>query len=154
MKRRVLSLILLLLITNISTAQERKPNHVFMEFLGNAVCVSLNYERSIDDYWTLRSGVGIIPSTPSNSLVFPILANRRIYWGRNYFELGVGASIFWAKLDFGSSRIIKTSFFLLTGQAGFCYHITENTTGRLSFTPFTDGENVIPFFGLSFGYSF
>jgi len=124
-------------------------NLIFGELGGNGGALSINYERYLTDYLSLRAGIGT--GIISFSASFPIMIN---YSYKNLLEFGLGIVLFTGAAT-GDFRIRflnkKESGLLLSSVIGF-KRITKSNIFKLSLTPFynPDGSK----WGLSGGISF
>jgi len=134
------------------------PNTIYVEFLGNGVLYSLNYDRLITSFGQLhhvgaRVGVSLMPVDTLGTqypLLFPIMANYLI--GPKQHKLEVGAGItpsIWFDDEWELEGRVA-----FAASVGYRYHRFDNDFDfRVAFTPlFFEGFK--PWFGLSFGRAF
>jgi hypothetical protein len=76
-------------------AQDLAQNSVYIEGLGNGGLYSLNYERIINERFSVRLGASYVDLSGSmfglgGNASFPVLANYFLFSKRDQLELGVG----------------------------------------------------------------
>jgi hypothetical protein len=152
MKRTILGLIFVMGFTLCYSQENKLKNAVFVEVLGNGLWYSLNYEHRILNKGLARIGLGLT----SESLTVPITFGGLIGESKNFFELGVGATVNMHELGEGGVRAI-----FITGTIGYRY---EKPNGkfffRTGFTPLVTvyeptAEDFVPFIpliGISCGF--
>jgi len=117
---------------------------VYGELLGSGIGLSLNYEYFIRDDLPLRVGFGYLLYVYS----IPITLSKLIGESRHKLELGGGIVPTFAFIGFSG---------VFSGVIGYRYQPeVRSSTFRLSFTPmfFPDDPYVLPWFGVSYGYTF
>jgi hypothetical protein len=142
-------------------------NSVFVEFLGNSMFYSLNYERIFFPKYrlnlSLRSGFCYIPEKKFGTIGFPILTNGILKITRNiFFELGVGVLILaydTYNTDVAPSSpdyIAKGAEIELTGAAGLRFKSNKGFLFRIDYTPIfmTYHKDYVSWGGISLGYCF
>jgi hypothetical protein len=153
----------MLMSTGVSAVDESR-NTLYVEFLGNAVFYSLNYDRVFfklgeSNRIGCRIGFSFLPITKDTvggryPLVFPVTVNYLLGKGQSKLEVGAGASprIFLA--DDGSGGEQWEGHVSFAGTIAYRYQNTANDFNfRVGFTPvFFNG--FMPWVGLSFGRSF
>ena len=166
-KTNILLIIILLYFALTETcAQDQriypsKKNHFYFELGGNAIIYSFNYERMINDNFSIRGGIGITPGLlfiKETILAIPLTASFLAGDGPHKFETGFGTTF----LGLQDPAIIglpesDKSGFVLTGILGYRYFKPKGGfTFRICFTPFyNSNENEFaPSGGISFGYGF
>jgi hypothetical protein len=163
------------LATGSLAAQERnyetmKKNTVFAEALGNGGLYSLNYERLLDDDWSLRVGLSYLGFSGSDGLgtsvsvgviTVPITSSYLINLGgsSSYIELGGGVVPFIATATatgvsgFGGATGTTVAGTLIAG-----YRLQPAAGGfnfRAGFTPlYVIGGNFVVWGGLGLGFTF
>ena len=154
-----------ILPSNDAKAQEiggSRSQSVYMEFLGNGLTYSLNYDtRFSNSHKGLggRVGIGYISLVGNSLTSVPIVANYLFGQDKHYFEVGAGATLLAgaASVDFGpgESRARGTAFI---GTMSLGYRLEPQDGGflfRAGVTPIFDRSSFFPFWPqISFGYSF
>ena len=171
MKRIYLLTILICLLFCFSVKAQRRKT-VFVEFLGNGLAISGNFELRLKDNSNsgsgLRAGIGgtTVSGTDNNGnfvnvgiVTFPLGYNYLIGEKRSSFEIGAGITpILVSGNGFINSETFSGSGITLTGvlNAGYRYQPLNNGFfGKFTWTPTATNTGFYPkFFGLSLGYSF
>lgn len=155
MRLEKLIVLLVVLTLPIFSQSIKYNNNLFLEVLGNGGLYSLNYDRVIYGNISVRAGAGsIILIIPIISIkTFPIIINYRLYLKNNYFEFGLGTTVFSIPPNtIFENKEIK--LFWLTGVISYCLQSSIGINGRIAVTPFYVGNKFIPYGGFSIGYSF
>ena len=141
-------------LRRISKEHRKIPNNsIFFELGGQAMLVSIDYERIIfhgsDFYMSGRTGIGCVPGTIS-TLSLPLLFNGMYQVSNGFlFELGLGFNLtytfypdYYSSDGFLSGNTFHKSgrFFdpLITGVVGFRVQGKKGFLFRLGFTPFIE----------------
>jgi hypothetical protein len=150
-------------------------NSIFVELAGNGGIYTVNYDRVINEHFSVRAGLGYMAlgasATASNGngttttasasvsmLAIPILANFLLGNQNHKLELGGGVTLF--KMTGTSSTfegVASGSAFGPVGTlvAGYRYVPSDGGfTFRIGFTPLVSTESFMPWGGISFGYLF
>ena len=135
------------------TNVQGKENHIFFETFGNAGAYSLNYERHIASNISARIGFSAVPFSEENAIGIPMNASYHLFVGKNYFEIGLGATYFSAPMEVGSLGDKNAEDFVTTGVLGYCMQSRNGLIVRFVFTPFYYDDDFIPFGGVSFGFA-
>jgi hypothetical protein len=152
-----------LLLGNQVRAQETaRAQNVFVEVGGQGLLFSANYDTRFGnrrDGLGGRIGVGYIAVDGSSLATFPLSLNYLLGKGKNFFEIGLGATIASAKSDdFWFDDDEETSGTGTIGTMSFSYRLQPVDSGfsfRGGITPIFTKDFFIPyFFGLSLGYTF
>jgi hypothetical protein len=128
-----------------------KKNDLYMEFGGNGIVASLNYERQLT--WQpglgLRLGVGIVPLV---GMSVPVGVNYLIKTKNEntFIEAGFGVT-YLAKDEKKSGKIEEINF---VPSIGYRRHTKRNSLFRINFTPILNKSFVFPIVGISFGKRF
>lgn len=149
MRLEKLIVLLVVLTLPIFSQSIKYNNNLFLEVLGNGGYYSLNYDRVIYGNISVRAGAGSFESIKT----FPIIINYRLYLKNNYFEFGLGTTVF----NIPPNTIFENKeikLFLLTGVVSYCLQSSIGINGRIAVTPFYGGNKFIPYGGFSIGYSF
>lgn len=154
--KKVLKIIFIvsLLTTPILSQNIRFNNNMFLEAFGNGGAYSLNYDRVIYEDFSFRVGASFIKSEDELVKAFPVIVNYRLYLNNNYFELGVGTTVFTLPLNFGDFGSHNAEGALFTSVISYCFQSAIGINGRIALTPFYYDNKIIPFGGFSIGYSF
>lgn len=152
-------------LVTVAHAQTEPPvaNDVFVELIGSAPIVSVNYERQVAPHLGLRLGVGYLSGTGFTGNDFyrvqiPVVLSTTLGSGAKRLELGAGV-VPGILTTSGSGHRVETPATVVMGyrycppEGGFIF--------RASFTPLIDtwdstwsGLRFIPLVGVSFGYAF
>jgi hypothetical protein len=127
-------------------------NAVFLEMGGSGLFLSVNYDRMLSDYFSLRVGIGGIVVEGDRALTFPILFNLLLGPPSDKLEIGAGISL----LGPGAATFIALA-------VGYRYAPTKpGPSFRVGATPFVfltpdrQQKRVIfaPWAGVSLGVQF
>ena len=127
-------------------------NHaVFVEALGNAGLISLNYELGIRDRVAVRAGIGTIILFIS----YPVTASYLVGDTNHRLELGAGATIVKYPTNADGTTIFgslgkRASF--ATAIVGYRYQPEQGFLFRVGFTPLMNTEGFFPLGGVSVGF--
>jgi hypothetical protein len=140
----------LLIFTHTLIAQtEFKKNYAYIEFGGNGIFASINYERQLfkKPGLGLRLGCGIIPLVGAS---FPAGVNYIVKTKRDnsLFEMGFGITYILGK------TVEKTERITYVPSIAYRHHSKRNRIIRVAFTPIFNDSSVYPVFGISFGKIF
>ncbi|TDQ06864.1 hypothetical protein [Pedobacter metabolipauper] len=163
---KLLLSLLLVVVTLKSFAQEsttpvKRAQNVFVELGGQGLIFSANYDTRFGnrrDGLGGRAGIGYIGADGDNITTVPISLNYLLGKGKNFFEVGLGAT-FTSLTASGESFIFDegTSSSVI-GTMSFAYRLQPVDSGfalRAGFTPVFSGTNFIPYYaGFSLGYTF
>lgn len=175
MKKLILPL-LLMLVVQISKAQDYRKSAVYLELGGNALLYSINYENRFADHWSGRIGIGYISAAGSavNSsgqatdasvgvTFIPVMVNYLAGNGQNgRFELGAGPLLVAAATNTTiAGQTLNQSGFGLGGITTTIGYRLQPLDGgfmfKIGLTPLILTSSDKPFQmwgGLSFGYCF
>lgn len=159
-----------------STAKTYKPNAVYLELLGNGILYSINYDRLLTTHRNLKIS-GRVGFSYFNIDLFDEMKGTSIpieflgWNGKNkgHFEFGVGLCSQFVEVNdvsiLGPTQRTSSNGYYLTGRVG--YRLQKPDGGflfRVGFVPMiliaerssgdVDRTKFVPWFGLSFGYSF
>jgi len=148
-----------------STAQEstQRAQNVFVEFGGQGILFSANYDTRFGnrrDGLGGRAGIGYVAVDGTSVTTVPVSLNYLLGKGKNFFEIGLGATFASAKLgdEFLSDDDTEDSGSSFIGTMSFMYRLQPVDSGfslRAGFTPIFNGNYFIPYFaGVSLGYTF
>jgi len=166
MKNLRISILLSLLIIVLSCPafSQSKPNSIYLELLGNGGFYSVNYDRQFSDDFGARIGFMYVEDflffTDVKILLIPITLNYLIGSGNNKLELGGGPLIgFESGRDsfLGLSEGEKSSGSRIGATATIGYRYQKSDGGflfRIGFTPLFTSEGILPWAGISLGFSF
>jgi hypothetical protein len=149
------------------------PNSIYVEFGGNALLYSLNYDRLLSESISGRVGImyyseaGTSTSSAFSLTIIPVIVNYLIGSGRSKLELGAGIDILSLSAlpieqepKLAGFVFIKSGF-VWTAVVAYRYHpLDSGLNFRIGFTPSigwaaTGADiNTLPWLGLSVGYSF
>jgi hypothetical protein len=157
-----LSVFLLVAVLYFPSQAQTDParNSVYIEFLGNGIIYSLNYDRMFTESFGVRAGVGYIEPIAESIVSFPLMLHYLVGTGNSKFELGIGATIISQSENSGFSFISDDKEFTGSGVLGTLtigYRYQRNEEGfvfRAGFTPLFGKIGFWPLAGLSVGYGF
>jgi hypothetical protein len=146
-------------------------NSLFLELGGNGGIYTVNYDRVVNERFSVRAGVGYMSIgatvTSSNGsqgsasvsmLAIPLMANFMLGNDNHKLELGGGLTLFYLSGSSSSSgNFVSGSGFAPIGSlvAGYRYVPQDGGfTFRVGFTPLISTEDFVPWGGISFGYLF
>jgi hypothetical protein len=137
----VLSLIVALSGTAVAQLPTSR-NAIYLEFLGNGLMYSINYDRLFTESFGMR--VGASYSTPAGHFVtFPLMANYFVSWGSSKLEMGLGACVIlqpeYQSVSFmaATDEDIRGNGVLATATLGYRYQPTDGGfVFRVGVTPF------------------
>jgi hypothetical protein len=144
--------------TGAQRVERTARNVVYAEAGGNAILLSVNYERFLTHNLAVRVGVNTygLAGQEDESPLFIAPVMLTIVSGRSssHAELGLGARF--ANRDLGtSSHRMGLEGVYATGTLGYRFQRPEGgLVARVGFTPIIMADAVFPFIGLSFGYAF
>ena len=132
-------------------------NSFYLELGGNSIAYSVNYDRLVGDYFSIRFGTMYFPEikvhrkTASGGISLFSMLNFLVGNENHKLESGLGP-LFITKPDFSFNEF----GYAITGTLGYRYQ--QRTGGflfRIGFTPYYDlrTDFFVPMGGLSFGYS-
>ncbi len=131
-------------------------NSVYVEFLGNGLFLTLNYEKLLTDKLGFRVGGLVVPT--EGKLSFAGTAMGVAVWGDSSFcmEAGLGVMTLMGEYVRMATDDINSSALALTGTIGVRYQPKrKGIILRFGFTPIASlGGDVIPWVGAGIGYSF
>lgn len=133
-------------------------NVIYAEAGGNAILLSVNYERFLTHNVAVRVGVNTFGALggegESPILIVPVMFTIVSGRSSSHAELGLGARF--ASRDLGtSSRRMGLEGVYATGTLGYRFQRPEGGfVARAGFTPIIMADAVFPFIGLSIGYAF
>lgn len=166
------------LSTDTSEITVRRAQNVFVELGGAGLTFSANYDTRFSkkrDGLGGRIGAGYISTDGDDILSVPFSLNYLLGKGKNFFEVGVGATYLKLKSEGstytytysdgsgGTTTTIEGNDFLAFNESGvlgtltFGYRLQPVDSGfsfRASFNPLFGYGSFVPFAGLGFGYSF
>ncbi|BAU53171.1 hypothetical protein [Mucilaginibacter gotjawali] len=144
-----------------STLNTRAQN-VYIELGGPGLLFSANYDTRFSqhrDGLGGRIGLGFIASGGASVVTVPVQLNYLLGKSDKYFEIGLGAT--YASFNSGSDFLslntnpVTANTVLGTMTFGYRYQPVDGGFNfRASFNPIFDSSNFVPYFGLSFGYTF
>ena len=155
--RLVAAMIALILCASAGEAQEPLPaqgrNAVYFEILGNGVIYSINYDRKFTPTISGRLGIGGLGTAGA----VPLMVNFMPGTGASRLELGIGPALVFAPEDIDEGEFSDELDAGLVGTATIGYRYQPVLGGfvfRVGFTPLFGQGGILPWGGVSFGYSF
>lgn len=161
----LLMLVAVCAFSEATKAQEstKRAQNVFVEFGGQGILFSANYDTRFGnrrDGLGARGGIGYVSVDGTSVTTIPVSLNYLLGKGKNFFEIGLGATFASAKLgnDFLSDDNSNDSGSGFVGTMSFMYRLQPVDSGfslRAGFTPVFNSNYFIPYFaGVSLGYTF
>ncbi|MFA5781139.1 MAG: hypothetical protein WC868_02600 [Bacteroidales bacterium] len=143
-------------------------NSFYIELLGNSLYYSLNYERIIFNtnrfYFSGRIGACYLPvKIDDKRFVFPLLINGILHYNKRlHFEFGIGVTFFSLRefnynyYPSSPNYVFYENMLAIVANIGLRYQGQKGFLFRLGFTPLYSikGPRLLPWGGISFGYSF
>lgn len=138
-------------------------NSGFVEFAGNGLLLSANYERILttNPYFLLRAGFGLYPSDPIK-LTIPLSFGYMLPLDREksqFVELGVGLT--YVKADVRLYQVIdytngapKASEVQFVPSLNYRVHARNGSIFKIGLTPVYNQHGWIPYFGVCYGKMF
>lgn len=125
----------------------KEENITFLELVGNGLGVSLNYERFVSEYFSIRIGIGHVFMTLTS---YPIMVNYNI--PNIPIEIGIGLITYNGLHPYNTSREAKR---LLLGTSIGFKRINKNFMFKATLNPYYNYDNKFTFWaGLSAGIAF
>lgn len=138
-------------------------NAVFIEVGGNGFIYSLNYSRVFDNFINVRIGVSAgeirlggqsFFEVKAHAIALPLTASILYGQGNNRLEFGLGAVRIRSLIDITGARVVNNARFIASGLVGFVHQPKERgVLFRASFTPMLIDNRLVPWFGVSVGYT-
>lgn len=153
---RALMIAFLLASVNTSFAQgvdEVSPlpkNSLYLEVGGSGLIYSINYDRVLQDRFSVRAGVAMYGQ---DGYFIPVVGNYLLGKGNSRLELGLGVSIMSIEFGFFDS---EEQVSRIIGTASFAYRYQKaggGIFGKAGFTPLFGEAGLLPWFGASIGYT-
>lgn len=147
-----------------STSSEngKRAQNIFVELGGQGLLFTANYDSRFSkrrDGLGGRAGIGYISTGGDNAstMTMPLSLNYLLGKGRQFFEIGLGATLL-ATSGNDNSFWIKENNSNIIGTMSFSYRLQPIDRGfsfRAGLTPIFKKNVFIPYYaGLSLGYSF
>ncbi len=145
---------------------------VFLEFGGNGLGISVNYDArftKVEKGLGFRAGIGLFPGVRIGNdtsalfawpTIFTIPVGLNYLAGKapHYFEAGLGATYFYAKGNFAFFFLEgedKLSTFMFIPSAGYRFAKTgKSFQGRAFISPYINSNGATFFAGVSVGFKF
>lgn len=166
----ILLLLIALFVSKNSNAQQigdsgtGRAQNVFVELYGQGLVFSANYDTRFNnkrDGIGGRAGIGYVAIGNSHATTIPIGLNYLLGKGKNFFEIGLGATYLSAKLsgdDFFTGDNSNTTGSNIIGTMSFSYRLQPINSGfalRAGFSPIFGNGFFVPYFpNFSLGYTF
>lgn len=136
-----------------------KRNDIYVEFGGNGLFSSVNYERQLTKQPGLgfRLGVGFY-SENAFYLTIPVGINYlfKLKNNKSFIDVGIGAT--WTRIDgklFGNSKNLNDNHFVnFAPSIGYRQHTSKDIMWRISVTPIANKYGFVPWLGFSIGKRF
>lgn len=145
--------------TSLSQVEEKRAQNIYVEFLGQGLLFTANYDTRFSNKRNGiggRIGIGGIGGGGDSFVSIPVSLNYLLGEGKNFFEIGLGAT--YASVSGNSDSIFSDGGNTVIGTMSFMYRLQPIKSGfsfRGGFTPIFTKDGFIPYYaGLSLGYTF
>lgn len=163
MKKTLTLALVVLIMSTFLTAQEdsmwsytrKGTKSAFVELGGNGLALTLNYEKFLTNRFGIRLGGLFVPAGNQSTFVGTIMGTS--VWGNGKWcvETGLGVTMFTGGFRDVATDGTTPSVFVPTGTIGVRYQPRpKGILLRLGLTPMVFPSMVLPWVGLSIGYSF
>jgi hypothetical protein len=162
MLRTTFALLLIILLFPVAAHAQAARDAAYVEIGGSAVVPSVNYERRLNERWAGRIGLSFVTGESSGGRDTTVVVPLTVSWishpaSNHHLELGGGITIARGDrqdlYDIGDDDQ-KFSAVLATGIIGYRYQKPgRGFQFRSALTPVVTGGEVLPWFGVSFGYA-
>ncbi len=166
MKKTLLLILLICLVSNTFAQQEYKKNGAYIQFLGNGLLLSINYERQLfkKPLLAINAGLGIYGSSPTN-VTIPIGLKYllRTKNENNFVQFGIGTTytnddevvLYTSLPKYNQGQLPKPTNWNFLYSIGYRSVSKNNwlfTTDAMLF--FNNIHNGLPYIGISVGKVF
>jgi hypothetical protein len=126
----------------------------FLEVGGSGLFLSINYDRMLSEYFSLRAGIGGIVVEGDTELSFPILFNLLLGPPSHKLEIGAGISLLAPWPDAAFPIALAVGYRYAPRKTGLSFRI--GATPFVFFHPHRELKKVtfVPWAGVSFGVQF
>lgn len=140
-----------------------RAQNVYVELAGQGLLFTANYDTRFTKSRNGiggRAGIGFLSIDGATVTTIPIGLNYLLGKGKNFFEVGLGATYLSAKTgddDDDDFFFDDEDLSGLVGTMSFGYRLQPVDSGfsfRGGLTPLFNKNTFLPFYGLSFGYTF
>ncbi|MGH2564405.1 MAG: hypothetical protein ACRDE8_01355 [Ginsengibacter sp.] len=160
MKKLFLILFGVISITSLKAQSDQSQStvtskSVYLELFGSGLIGSVNFDSRFNGTTGLgyRVGLGFVPLTRATALTIPLGLNFITGRGASHFEAEVTATIL--TTHYGNFNGKPASSVIIYPHVGYRYSKpTKSFIGRIVVGPGIYSGEVIPWAGLSFGYTF
>ena len=135
-------------------SQSVTSRSVYVELLGSGLAVSANFDSRFNGSkgFGYRLGLGVVPLKSSTVLTIPLGVNAILGSGPSYFEAEATATILTTTTGKFNGKSVSPIF--IYPHVGYRYtKPSKSFIGRICAGPMFYGGGVIPYAGLSFGYT-
>ena len=158
----VLSLIVFIMSTIAAARQDRAEfftrkgmQSTYLEVGGNGLFLTVNYEKFLTNELGLRIGGLIVPTESGVSVFSTIMGNGVWGDGNLCMEAGLGVVAIVGEFVLLATDDSSSTALALTGTLGLRYQPKrKGIIFRLGFTPIIASGGILPWGGVSIGYSF
>ncbi|MFC5282421.1 hypothetical protein [Pedobacter alpinus] len=134
--------------------EAKRAQNIFVELGGQGLVFTANYDTRFSNKRNGiggRIGIGAIGGDGANVMTIPVSLNYLLGEGKNFFEIGLGAT-------YANASIFDSNGSAVFGTMSFMYRLQPVKSGfsfRGGFTPFFNSDVFIPYYvGISLGYTF
>jgi hypothetical protein len=134
-------------------------NSIFAELAGAGVAISVNYDRIVNDYFSVRAGLGVAPGHDNKgaTATIPLIGNLLLGNDNPKFEAGAGFCIFAAQAyqDQPANFVLHVGYRYAPAEGGFNFRAGAELLAAIGGKGYKDTlPNLAPWGGVSFGYGF
>ena len=141
------------------TISSKRAQNVYVELGAQGLVFTANYDTRFGNRRNGiggRIGIGAIGGDGDSFVTVPVSLNYLLGDGKNFFEVGLGAT--YASLGLNDDSLFGNGGSTVLGTMAFMYRLQPVNSGfsfRGGFTPFFNKDVFIPYyFGISLGYTF
>lgn len=137
-----------------------RAQNVFVELGGQGLLFTVNYDTRFSKKRNGiggRVGIGYLAADGDHLTTIPVGLNYLLGKGKNFFEVGLGATYIGAGGN-SDSILFDENTSNVVGTMSFSYRLQPIESGfslRAGFTPIFNGDFFVPYYaGISLGYTF
>lgn len=134
--------------------EEKRAQNIYVELAGQGLVFTANYDTRFSNKRNGlggRIGIGAIGGGGDNLVTIPVSLNYLLGEGKNFFEIGLGAT-------YANASFLDSNGSTVFGTMSFMYRLQPIKSGfsfRGGFTPIFNADVFIPYYaGISLGYTF
>jgi hypothetical protein len=159
MKKLFLFFLTIIAVTTLQAQTGKSAEHpasksVYAELLGGGIGFSANFDSRFiaQNGFGYRAGLGVVPLKGNTVITIPIGLNDLFGHGPSFFEVEVTGTILTKTSGTFNGKTVSPVF--IYPHVGYRYSKpSKSFLGRIYAGPMFYGSNIIPFAGLSLGYT-